>query len=261
MSARVATGLPLPQGFGEDPLTHFSRVFCRFLQVVFATFEKGAYQWNADDKLSDIIISDQSTIASEVVERRPAIILSRGPAALSNIAIDQFAGPLLDTKGNFTPNLDPVSGARRHTDLISCNMTYNCLSSEGIEAQRIAWTAAYATRTLKRSLMRAGFHRVGEDIQVGGESAPGSVVQPDAKEIIMVSVSVPFYFQDSWSVAPVDKSLLNHVNMALSSETRYSPPPPTPIKGPSIDGQALVKVYTLNQATSVGPYKSPKTRK
>jgi hypothetical protein len=265
MSSSVPSGVPQPQGVGEDPLTHFTRVFVRFLQVLFETFEKGAYHWDVDDKNSDITITDQATISKEVIAKRPAILVTRGPMALTNIAMDQFAGPIKQKNSAgqpiSRPNLDHKSGNRMHTDLSSCTMTYNCLSREGLEAQRIAWITGYFTRALKRTLMKAGIHRVGEEIQFGSESAPGSIVQPDANEIVMVSVSVPFYFQDSWSVEPVDKLLLKHVEVALRSGVDDAPYP-VPINGPSIYGQVLgvEKVLSLN-TVSVGPLRSPKPRK
>lgn len=267
MSERVPQGVPQPQGVGEDPLTHYTRVFVRFLQVLFTSFEKGAYHWDLDEKSSDIIISDQATIRKEEVEKRPAILVSRGPLALTNIAMDQFAGPILqrDPKTGqpyFKPNIDHQSGARRHTDLSSCTMTYNCLSREGLEAQRIAWICGYFTRALKRTLMKAGMHRVGEEISFGSESSPGSIVQPDPNEIVMVSVGVPFYFQDSWSVEPVDKLLLKHVELALRSTTDADLDI-VRINEPSIYGQVLgvTNVVSLNTQVSVGPIKSPKPRK
>jgi len=251
---------------GEDPLTHYTRIFIRFLQVVFQGFEKGAYRWDPDDKNSDIIISDQATIKKDEVEKRPAILVVRGPLALTNIAMDQFAGPILqrDSQGKefFKPNLDPQTGARRHTDLSSCTMTYNCLSREGIEAQRLAWICGYFTRTLKRTLMKTGMHRVGEEVQFGSESAPGTLVSPDSNEIVLVSVSVPFYFQDSWSVEPVDKLLLKDVEVALRSVS--SPAPEVVrIREPGINGRVLAveQVLSLNTRVSVGPIKPPKPRK
>ena len=266
MSERVPQGVPQPQGVGEDPLTHYTRIFVRFLQVLFQSFEKGAYHWDPDDKSSDITISDQATIKAEVVEKRPAIVVSRGPLALTNVSMDQFAGPIKQKDPQtgqeyFKPNFDRMTGARRHTDLSSCTMTYNCLSKEGLEAQRIAWICGYFTRALKRILMKNGLHRVGEEIQFGSESAPGSIVQPDPSEIVLVSVSVPFYFQDSWSVEPVDKLLLKHVEVALRSNGDGTPQT-VPINGPSIYGQPLAveNVLSLNRV-SVGPIKSPKPRK
>lgn len=262
----ISQGMPQARGFGEDPLTEFSRLFVRFLQLVFETFPKGSYRWNKDEKLTDLIISDQATIGREVVERRPAIIVSRGAASFANVSMDQFAGPLLDEQKDgtikFTPNEDPSKGSRRYTDLISSTMTYNCLSREGLEAQRIAWIAAYATRTLKRALLKAGLHRVGEDLAIGAESSPGSIVQPDSNEIIMVSVNVPFYFQDTWTNSPLDKTLLTKVSLALSSDGRVGDPKDPSAAEPSIYGNTLgQRVLTLSSQVLAGPWKPPKPLK
>ena len=132
---------------------------------------------------------------------------------------------------------------------------------EGLESQRIAWIAGYFTRTLKRTLMKAGLHRVGEEVQFGSESAPGSIVQPDSNEIILVSVSVPFYFQNSWSVEPIDKLLLKRVELAL--QYGEEAPSSVQINPPSIYGKVLAtdNVLPLTMRVSAGQFKSPKPRK
>lgn len=251
MSERVVSGPPQPQGVGEDPLAHWTRVFTRFLQVVFATFEKGAYRWNLDQQNTDIIITGEATVDRQVVEKRPAIIVQRGGAAWGNVSMDQFLG------------FDAIPGRRKHTDLISGSVTYNCLSSEGIEAGRVAWIACYATRVLKRTLMKAGLHRVGEELSVGPESAPGTFVPGDPKEITMVSVMVPFWFQDSWSVEPVDKTLLNEISLAVRSEAGYPAPGAVPIRAPGIHGRVLTydKLVSIDSEVKVPPVGGPRPRK
>lgn len=262
-SLRIAAGAPEPQGPGEDPLYHYNRIFVRFLQLVFASFDKGKYHWELDNNLTEIQISDQSTIAHEAAEQRPSILVARGPANFGNIAMDQFAGPHFDKKGGLVRNLDQATGARRHTDLVSASVSYNCLSSEGVEAQRIAWIAAMATRRLKRSLMKAGLHRVGEEIQVGAESPPGAIVQPDSGEIIMVSVSVPFFFQDFWTVEPVDKVLLKNIDLALRSTVNFAPGE-SALNAPAINGRILEydreKALSLSQRVHITADKGPKPR-
>jgi hypothetical protein len=247
VSQSVNSGVPLPQGIGEDPLSHYTRIFTRFLQLVFASFEKNSYQWSPDENSSDILIHDQATVAKEAVERRPAIVVARGPASFANIAIDQLKDYDLNT------------GRRTHTDLISATMSYNCLAPEGLEAQKIAWVCAYATRTLKRSLMKAGIHRVGEDIQIGAESPPGSIIQPDTDEVTLVSVHVPFYAQQTWSVEPVDKVLLKGIKIDLRSDFR-EPPEEEILKPPMMYGKVLVNNRvrldsSVKVTTKIGPKK------
>lgn len=265
MSTRTQATNVQPQGVGEDALTHYLRLFTRFLQVCFGTWYKGSYVWNPDESLTDIIIQGEGTISKEVVEKRPAIIVSRGPMQWGNLSMDQFAGPLLvrDPRTGvrtYTPNINTFNGAKRYTDLNSSTMTYTILSKEGLEAQRIAGFCAYATRTLKKSLMKAGLHKVGDNIQVGSESAPGSIVQPDSTEIVAIPVYVPFYFQVTYTITPEDKLLLKQVDMALNSDTGYPAPGAVPIKEPGINGKVLGydKTLVLSQTSSAGPFVPPK---
>lgn len=271
MSSRAQSTVVQPSGVGEDSLTHHLRLFTRFLQVVFATWDKASYRWSDDESTTDIIIQGEGVISPTVCEKRPAIIVSRSPTAWTNISLDQFAGPLLkrDPKTGqttFVPNMDPETGAVRHTDLLASTIIFNVLSSEGMEAVRLAGFCAYAVRTLKTSLMRAGVHRVGEDIQIGSVSPPGALVQPEGTEIFMVPVTVPFFYQQTYTISPKDKLLLTEVNTALSSEIGYPAPGGVPIKEPSppgINGRVIgyTSVLTLNQAMTAGPYKPPRPRR
>lgn len=263
MSERINSQSVQDISQGDDPLTYWTRVFVRFLQIAHATWDKSFLKWSPDDTLTDIIIQDQGTIAKEVVEKRPAIIVSRGPVAFTNVALNQFAGPAYAADGTYIPNSDSRIGSVRHTDLLSSTMTYNCLSKEGLEAQRIAWFCSYATRALKKVLLNAGLHRVGEEIQVGAETAPGAIVGPDSNEIILVPVYVPFYFQQTYTIAPKDKILLNEVITTISSELNYPSSGSEPIVEPGVGGNTVryESVLTLSQASKAGPYKSPKPRR
>jgi hypothetical protein len=236
-NTRVPVGVPQPQGVGEDPLLHYTKLFVRFLQVVFNTFEKGAYRWEPDLELTDLIISDQGVLGRDVVEKRPAIVCMRGPARWSNVAMDQFKSFEFET------------GKSDHTDLIASSMTYNCLAKEGLEAQRIAWIASYATRTLKKSLLKAGLHRVGENIDIGQETDAENLIPDAGKLIRLVPVSVPFFFQDSYSIAPVDNLLLKALDLRLTSEATAPAAAQAALRGPSMGGRVLKydKVFSLTQ--------------
>lgn len=261
-SVRVQSGSPEPQGPGEDPLYHYNRLLVRFLQLVFASMDEGKYKWNIDPQLTGITITDQATIGHDAIEQRPAILVARGPAVFGNLAMDQFNGPTL-TKGKFVPNFDPETGEKRYTDLVSSSATYNCLSSEGVEAQRIAWIAGMATRRLKKSLMHAGFHRIGEDVSVGPESPPGAFVPTDPREIVLVPVMVPFYFQDFWTIGPVDKVLLKNIDIAVRSTINFSLTERA-LNAPAINGRILEydrnTALSLSQRVRVTSSKTPKPR-
>ena len=268
MSVSVPSGVPQPQGVGEDPLYFYVKLFVRFLQTLFATFEKGAYHWALDEKLSDIVITDQAPVNQEVIEKRPALVVALGPAAFGNISIDQFAGPILKWSDSaktprYDPNWNPLTGTTRRTDLISSTMTVNCLSREGVEARRLGWIVGYFTRAFKGVLMKSGLHRVGEDVQFSAESAPGSLVQPDTKELTMVSVSLPFYAQDTWSVSPVDKTLLRQVEIALRSGAGEQDILVNQVRAPRSYGRVIRpdRIVSLNSRASGWPLKAPKPKR
>lgn len=251
MSERVLHGALPTQGQGEDPLHHFTRVFAAFLQQCFAGFDKGHNRWSPDEQATEIIITNQAPIGREVVERRPAIILALGPVGAANIALDQFfrAGEL-------------PTGRRLHTDLMSATMSLNVLGKEAADARRVAWQCFRFIRAFKRSLMRAGMHRVGEEMQVGSESPPGAIISPETEnEIVMVTVSVPFYFQDFWAVEPVDKNLLKRVDLAVTSEMNY-PAAGSVIKAPAMNGKPLkyTERRSLDSNLRVTGAKTPKPR-
>lgn len=225
---RIPMGGVEPQGAGEDPLRHYTRVFVRFLQYCFSSFDKGSYRWELDESLTDVIISANQRVAREAVEKKPAVLVMRGGFGQGNLSLDQFKG------------YDPATAKRSHTDLVQASVTINCLAAEPDEASRIAWICYQAIETLRRTLMKAGMHKVGEGMSVSPETPPGSLVQPEAGEpITMVSVNVPFFFQRFWSVEPVDKKLLTEIDLAVRSQLNIPAPGPNPVRVPGGFGKVL----------------------
>lgn len=246
MSVRVPAGPVQPSGFGEDPLTHYTKIFTRFLQYVFASFDPGFYKWLPDPEKTEVLIQDQAgPITAETVEKRPAIIVARGTAAPADLALDHFKS-YENNKGT----------ERTHTDLMSCSMNFNCLSKEGLEAQRLAHICFMATKRLRRTIQKAGVHQVGMAMQISAESPPGGIVEGEGAKITMVTVTVPFYYQDQWTIAPLDKTLLNKLELALRSERLVE------IREPSINGFTIRfdKVVNLDQRVQAVRKNTPKPR-
>jgi hypothetical protein len=216
MSLRVPSGPPQPQGFGEDPQYYFTGVFIKFLQALFGSFEKGSYRWDENDETTEIVISMEQTVSRDVVERRPVIRVIPGGTQSANLSLDQFQSH------------EPTSSRRNHTDLESTSVVFNCLSKAPVEAGRLAHICRMSVRRLKRTLMRTGIHQVGENISMSGIVSPGPII-PDADgEIFMVAVQVPFYYQDFWSVEPLDKALLTSMDLAVTSAPGTTEPERVP---------------------------------
>jgi hypothetical protein len=244
MSQNGANTEVQPSGYAEDPLAYYTNVFARFLQLIFATFPKGSYHWSDDDNQTDLLITDQSPITQEAVEKIPHIVVMRGAANPSGLALNLFQGA------------DAESGRRDFTDLVSSVMTLTAISREGREAQRLASICRTYIRAFRRDLYRGGnIHFIG-NIAVGPESSPGSMVTGD-KTGTAVQVIVPFFYQDFWSVEPVDKLLLKGIDLRVTSQAVAG------IKQPSMNGSPLQvdKVFSLNSQIRVSRQTTPKPRK
>lgn len=235
---QVASGLVEPHGLGEEPLLYFTRVYLLFLQGLFEQFDTGSYRWSRDEKLSEISITDQVPIPRENVDKNPAIVTLRGPANAANLSLDQVR------------DVDVVTGKKTRADLWSTTMSLNCLAKNDVEAQRIAWIVARHIRTFKTSIQRCGMHKIGDEIQIGPVSPPGSLVSGEAEpEIYAVTVFSPFHFMWKEEDTPLDAVRLRGIEAKLQSA--LLPPSATTTAGrveirnslrpPGIGGRVLSK--------------------
>ena len=226
--------LPRPQGLGEDPLTHFTRVYLLFLQGLFNQFPKGkgCFHWSNSDIDTEIAITDQAPIPRDRIEQRPAIVTMRGPAQFANLSMDQLR------------TLDMKTGERGHTDLVACTMSINCVAKNGIEAQRLGWIVMRHIRTFKRLLQRnGGMHRVGEQVSVGPESPPGAMVLPEPDPAtVMVTVHSPFFFQWNEKVKPTNAPALNGIEAHITAN----------LASPEMTSSGAIRPTEAIRPTSVG---------
>lgn len=199
------SGLPEPQGRGEEPLFYFTRLYVIFLQRLFKQMPEGSYRWCEDENLSEICITGQTPVPRERVEQRPAIVVMRGPAQYANLTLDQMR------------KVDASTGMKERTDLVACTFSVNCISKNGPEATRIGGVVMHNTRTFKTMLQRYGFHKIGDDATINPESPPGSIVSGEVDpEFTMTTVQVPFFFQ--WTVRDTPSAhKLRAVEMDLKS--------------------------------------------
>lgn len=203
-------------------------ILIRFFQDVFHQeppgqgrfhFEPGAAdeQGSTDEKATELIISDQGPINTDSVEKRPALILSRGPFAYANTSLDHL---LLQDFG---------TGKRTHTDLLSGSFVVNCVSRTGLEAEKLALTVGKLIRIYRRQLQKAGFFYIGAQINIGTETPAGALVAGDsAEDFILVPVSFPVFYQESWTVDPNSALLKAISTTVLSTTVRFDGSPAVP---------------------------------
>lgn len=218
----------------ENPLFVATRTCIVFLQTLFSYAEKGHFHWSEDDELSDLVITDDAPIHVEVVEKRPAIVTVRSATAFAGIGLDQLE------------YLDIKTGAESHTDLISGNLTFNCMSRVKVQAEYLGWQVARHIWLFKHYLMKQGFHKIGEQIQMLSPSPPKALIQGDTEsEIVNVGIVVPFHFQWRDIIAEEDLTLMQAVETTMEVHMKDVIRPDTvtrlPLRGTS--QYAVSEVY------------------
>ena len=172
------------------------------------TFGQNQDLGSTDEKESELIISDQGPLNTDSVEKRPALILSRGPFAYANASLDQLL------------TLDFTDGKRTHTDLITGSFVINCVSRVGLESETLGLLVAKAIRIYRRQLQKAGFFYIGHQVQVGTETPAGGLVAGDSDEdFINVPITFPVYYEESWTVSQTAE-LLQHISFQALSVAR-----------------------------------------
>lgn len=142
---------------------------------------------------------------SEVINKRPAIVTVRSPVAFAGISLEQLVSENMRT------------GERVHSDLISGNMTFNCMSRVKVEAEQLAWLVARHVWILHRLFMKAGFHKMGERVQILAATPAGALITGDTEgEIHVVPVVSPYHFQWTERITPLNLGLFREVEASMS---------------------------------------------
>lgn len=181
---------PLEPSLAADPATQLTRVFVYFLQNLFRTFPEGrGLRWRPEQETTEIVITSEKPV-QDAPEKVPHIVVALGAQRWAGLGIDQLQRAV------------PSRAERVHTDLVSANMTYNCLAKEGLVARRIAWNCSFYTNALRRLLIRGGgLHHVGVNHEISAESPAGTLNGGLATdEVISVMVTVPFHWQPQWLI-------------------------------------------------------------
>jgi hypothetical protein len=173
--------------------------FLSFAQGFFSLDDR--FTWVLDPRQTKIIIADKFAVDLGVIEKRPAIILSRGGfgwtdsirgqdgvnSVLSNKRVETlFPSPSGDRDGEFI-----------FTDFLRGSITYNVLSKNGIEAEEIANRLFIALSGYKKSLRKYGIHKT-SNISIGDERIVKTTSEIEAMGI---TVSLGFMAQRSLSAA------------------------------------------------------------
>jgi len=197
--------------FKYNPLMHVRVLFVRFIQGLFAAAPQGSYRWQADEANTEIFVSDESTLSPVVVERIPAVAITRGPVSFYNLGLDDLE--------EYDFRLDKKTKGV----LLPGTITINSCARVDIESEQIAFVIADHLWLLRHLLMRAGFFDTGRGIQIGSPSRAGSIIADDrGEEFFCTPVSVPFQFARLSSYTPLGREIASSIQqrMHLQGETR-----------------------------------------
>jgi hypothetical protein len=171
------------------------------MQGLFEEADPGCFQWKERLEETEIVITDESPIKLDVVGKRPAISTVRGQVAWGKTSLDEMQE---HNMGN---------DYRKHTDLVSGNMTINCCSREPLESEYIAWIVGNHTWLLRRLVMkRTPVHEFGRGQVIGAPSPAGAIVTGDTEgEWICTPIQIPFFLQITGQVTQLDQTLLRKI--------------------------------------------------
>jgi hypothetical protein len=142
------------------------------------------FVWQPNQEDTKIFIADQYTENMERTEPRPALIVTRGAIGWENKGgIDQKEAVSFN------------SGAKRFTDLLFTQVTVNCFSREGLEAEKLANIVFQCVRFFAQQLRsRANVFEI-DSASLGSEA----LIETDSKKnLSVVPVGLVFHFQDRW---------------------------------------------------------------
>jgi hypothetical protein len=148
------------------------RTFLSFAQLYFRDVHP-TLTWNVDPRRTKIFIADKNVNAPASYEKSPSIILSRGTIGYAQTSIDQMQWQ------------DKViyESVKKRTDLVRGSITYNCISSVGVEAEEIANCLFTQVVGFKDQFRKNGIHQImgismGEEQIIRGDAEPRAFLVP-----------------------------------------------------------------------------------
>lgn len=225
-------------------------ILLRFLQEFFYQSPTGknlfhfepAEEWQTEEEMSEVIITDHATSDTATNEKRPVILISRTQFAAQGLGLDNFVKE------------DMTTGEVTHSELWSGGFSITCCAREGLEAEKMALLVARAIKTYQKILHQAGFYNISNRIAIGPENPannlfPGSSIE----DFVYCVVSFPCQWQDVWTVKPIDVEILNGIKLTVRSIARkfdgslLYPDSINPDGSPNPDSKGVViKSWTIN---------------
>ncbi len=163
-----------------------------FAQQYFAQHSK--YTWDADVRITNIIIADKNSIDLGVTVKRPSIILSRGSFTFMKLGLSQEMYHWSFAHDGTKELLDGPTGSsdRRKTnmfhDLIRGSIRFTVVAKHGVQAEEIADDLLLALTAYQSDIKWKGIHTITE-LSMGEES-----ILKSSSDIELAAVPITFQF-------------------------------------------------------------------
>lgn len=208
---QVSPNGAFPTDWKYAPLEYIRGLFVGFYQQLFHHSPSGAYHWNADDEISEILITDEEPVKAETIGARPCISTSRSAVSFYSLGLDDML------------EYDPKTGQKKKSVLVPGTLILNCSSRVRLESERIAWICAEQLWLHRELLMKAGFFEIGRQPNISAPTPAGSVIQNDSgDEWFTTAVTFPFQFYRTSQVTPLGAQIVQEVQASMRTRLRHT---------------------------------------
>ncbi len=160
------------------------------------------FLWSENQDDTGIFIADSWTENMERPEPRPALILTRGDVRWMNSTIDQLQSQSFGT------------GARTYSDLLQSDLTVNCFSREGLEAELLGNIVFQSLQFFAKVIRERTKVFEVNSVVLGREA----LVQSDSKiDLTVVPVGIGILWQDRWKLR-IPGDTINQIQVNLKSQ-------------------------------------------
>jgi hypothetical protein len=162
-----------PNYFYTEKLRFMENSVLSFLQILFGTFPKGCLYYDHEvDNNSDIQIEGSNTDNLENPDKRPKIVVARGPVQFQQAGINAMIG---------SANTSLLK--QRHSTIMTGSVGISCYSREELEADKIAEICASAIEAFQPIIRKYGFleirtSQIGQRAMIKSDSRPELFVTP-----------------------------------------------------------------------------------
>jgi hypothetical protein len=242
-----------PGDDGTSPLIAIQRVFVSFIRGLFAQVPAGGpYHWqepsqdhSLDQEGSSIWIGTDTPINPEIVGIRPAITVSRGPAAFHGLGLGDKAF------------IDWQTGGVSKMDMLPTTVSINVLSRFPFEAEQLAWFVGKHIWSLRDELLRGNTFALylGNRPSFSPPSPAGSLIGGPETEHnwVVVNINFPVYLQHLEVSVPLNRPILGEVVVVATAQgPRPRVRSRVPLQGTSVNQPAQTSAGTTSSDAPPG---------